>query len=199
MGGLKYDIISSEAISENIIERLKLLEAKTWQHKSGSGLFSTLENERFYYKLLRSFGKEREITLCFQQIGDKDSAYELSTSYANTAFFLKYGYDSEFGNCHPGLLIQSYLSEYVSSLGFNEVDLLGEMSEEKERWQTHLREHRNYWIINKKAVRGEILFAELRVHNVLKRFTRMLKHDKTLHERSGNMGAPSTGENKISR
>lgn len=185
-GKLTFNIILNDSVSEQDIERLKNIDSKTWQYKEGSGLYSTNENEIFYNEILKTFGKHRQVTLCFLKIGDSDVAYEIATSFGSTAFFLKYGYDPEFNKCSPGLLIQSYLAEYYSSLGFREVDLLGDMSKEKEHWDTHLREHRNYWIINRKSIRGKILYHELLAYGILKKLFGKIIKDKSNIKIYGN-------------
>lgn len=196
LGKLNYNVISSGFISEQDIERLKLIDNKTWQHREGTGLFSTIENGNFYRELLRTFGKHRPVILCLLQIGDRDVAYEVATSFCLTSFFLKYGYDPEFNKCSPGLLIQSHLGEYFSLLGYHEIDLVGEMTEEKEHWPTHKREHKNYWIINKGSLRGRILFEEIRSYRLLKKMIRMIKPDKPKNMPIGFPALPETEEER---
>jgi len=196
LGRLTYNIIPNDSVSEQDIERLKIIDSKTWQHREGSGLFSTIENGKFYKELLKTFGKHGQMILCFLKIGDSDVAYEIATSFGSKAFFLKYGYDPEFNKCSPGLLIQSYLAEHFSSLGFHEVDLVGEMSEEKEHWPTHKREHKNYWIINKRSLRGRILSEEIRSYRLLKKLIRMIKPDKPKNKRIGFQALPETEEER---
>jgi hypothetical protein len=195
LDGLTYDVNSGETISKETIDRLKSLDFKTWQHQSGSGLFSTVENEKFYSSLLQSFTIKDKMIVCFPKIGGRDVAFELGILFNETAFFLKYGYDPEFSNCHPGLLVQAYLSEYVFTLGFKEIDLVGEITEEKARWQTHRRKHVNYWLINNRSIGGKILLTEFKAYKVLREVARIVKADKGQFKSSCNTGKTTIEEN----
>ncbi|MDY6894519.1 MAG: GNAT family N-acetyltransferase, partial [Thermotogota bacterium] len=173
LGSVEYDIVKNMENPNEIVKRLKSLDRKTWQHQNGTGLFSTTENLTFYSALIHDYSEGRPMIVCFLKIDGVDAAYELATSFGSTAFFLKYGYDPAFNKCSPGLLIQTHLSRYVSSLGFKEVDLLGETTTEKARWATHFCKHSNYWFINRRTARGIYLHIALSSQKIIKN---IIKH-----------------------
>jgi len=169
MGALKFEPFSSRDDLRPLIERLKLLEVKTWQYKQGSGLFSTAANEAFYRGLLENYAKDREVVISFLTIGGVDAAYELGVLSGSKAYFLKYGFDPEFEDCRPGVLVQTYLSQYVASLGCKEIDLGLEQSEEKAHWQTQVLDFKNYWLIRKNTLRGNILIWGIGANRIFKK------------------------------
>ncbi|MCK4795616.1 MAG: GNAT family N-acetyltransferase [Desulfobacteraceae bacterium] len=169
LGRVEYDIVKNMENSNDIVKRLKSLDHKTWQHQNGTGLFSTTENSKFYSSLIHDYSERKTMIVCFLKIGGVDAAYEVATFSGPTAFFLKYGYDPAFNKCRPGLLIQTYLSSYSSSLGLKEVDLLGETTTEKARWATHSRKHSNFWLINRKTLNGIGLVILLKIYENYKK------------------------------
>ncbi len=169
LGKLGYDIITKINNDGLLIERLKLLDSKTWQHENGTGLFSTVENSKFYTNLIKTFGDMGKLALCFVHLNGKDMAYSLNLIYGTTGYILKTGYDPEYNKCSPGLLNWAYLSEWMASKGIVEVDMLGEADDYKNAWETHRRRHINYWLINKKSLKSLFLLIEIFGYELFKK------------------------------
>ncbi len=168
-GPINYDIYSTTSINKDVIKRLRVIDSKSWQHKNKSGLFSTQKNRIFYELLFRNESENDSISICFLRVNEKDAAYIIGITSNFTAYLLKYGYNPKFSKCSPGHLIQRYFSKYYSSLGFNEIDLIGENTEEKSRWANFKRKHNNYWLINKNRIKGILLLLGFRLHHVQKK------------------------------
>lgn len=169
LGDVSVDILEGSDALSGAIDRLKVLDRKTWQHKNGTGLFSIGESADFYSNLMRVFSTKGNVSLCFLQVNGNDISYEIAISRNLTMFFLKYGFDPAFNKCSPGVLIQSFFGEHVSFNGFKEVDLVGEITPEKESWETKRREHVNYWLVDPKSLKGRLLISALRIKNSIKR------------------------------
>jgi len=178
-GLLRFEYFSTPNELQLIIPRLKSLDAKTWQHEKGSGLFSNTENETFYQGLLSKYSRVVKVIMAFLKIGELDVAYELGIISGTKAFFLKYGYDPTFSDCRPGVLVQSYLTQYVSSLGVQEIDLGMEQSEEKAHWQTKISEYNNYWLIRKNTLKGNGLLAGILLNKFLKKIKNIKEQKST--------------------
>lgn len=185
-GELGFEIFSVHDDLHSILPRLKSLDAKTWQHKNGSGLFSTIENETFYEGLLLNYSKVAKVIVAFLTIGNRDAAYELSVIDGIQAFFLKYGYDPVFSDCRPGVLVQSYLTRHLSSLGVQKVDLGLEPSEEKAHWQTNTSEYHNYWLIRKNTLKGRGLLAGIQFKEMINKPKRNQEQKSTSILTAGN-------------
>jgi len=179
LGSLAFDIFSTSEDLAASLPRLKSLDAKTWQYKNGSGLFSTLENETFNRGLLEDYSRAVKIVLAFVKIGDRDAAYEMGVIHERRAFFLKYGYDPEFSECRPGVLVQSYLARQVASWGVQDIDLGMLESEEKGHWQTKSPEFNNYWLIRKDTFRGRALVLGIRINNFLRKHKKLKEETKS--------------------
>lgn len=177
LGSLGFEVFSSPEELQLIIPRLKSLDAKTWQHKNNSGLFSTIDNGTFYQGLLLKYSRIVKVIIAFLTIGELDVAYELGVICGTKAFFLKYGYDPEFSDCRPGVLVQSYLTRHVSSLGIQEIDLGMEQSEEKAHWQIETPEFNNYWLIRKNTLRGSLLLTGIAINDVIKKIKIIKKRE----------------------
>lgn len=168
MGEVTFEVFSTPDGLSQIIPRLKSLDSKTWQHKNGSGLFSKSSNEAFSHGLLLNFSQAANVIVALLKIGYTDAAYELGVISGNKAFFLKYGYDPVYADCRPGVLIQSYLTRHISTLGVQEIDLGMEQSEEKGHWQTKSPEFNNYWLIRKNTLKGSALLLGMVVNECIK-------------------------------
>ena len=169
LGQLEYDIVTRINSAERLIERLKLLDSKTWQHENKTGLFSTDENGRFYTDLIKTFGNTGKLVLCFVRLDGKDIAYSLNVICGTMGFILKTGYDPEYNKCSPGLLNWAYLGEWMASKGIIEIDMLGDVDDYKGAWETHRRRHSNYWLVNRKTIKGRFLLLEMWAYNFLKK------------------------------
>lgn len=138
----------------SFVERLRAIDARTWQHENGSGLFSVPENAAFYEGICRKLPGSLDCYAGFLRAQGKDIAYELGFSQGRTAYLLKYGFDPEYSRCRPGVLVQHFLSEHLAGRGIEEIDLCGESTEEKAKWATHSRRHDNIWLLNKGSLLG---------------------------------------------
>lgn len=175
-GPLDYQMFSEATAGDEVVARLKVLDAKTWQGKNNTGLFSTQENNDFYSRLLAFKRTNLPVFVCILTLGGQDVAYSLATHAGQTAFFLKYGYDPEFGYCRPGVLTMAQMGKHAASLRMIEVDLGGGVNDDKERWETHRRQYENYWLINKKTFKGNALVALLKVHRQIKNMQQDSSH-----------------------
>jgi CelD/BcsL family acetyltransferase involved in cellulose biosynthesis len=154
LGPFQFEFVPL-AGGREIVSRLRAIDAKTWQHDNGSGLFSSSENDAFYTSLITRFSKNYECFLGFIKTGGRDIAYELGFSHRKTGYLLKYGFDQEFAHFRPGVLVQHYLCEFLANRGIEEIDLCGEATEEKTKWATHFRKHENIWLLNQQSLIGK--------------------------------------------
>lgn len=182
IGQPTFEVFGPKEISGTVLERLQTLEATTWQHQNGTGLFSTPDNQRFYSALSQEGHRNFNVYLAFLQIDGQDIAYEIAACRKNKAYFLKYGFNPEFANCRPGVLVQAELSRYVAERGVNQIDLGPEASDEKARWETHQLTCANWWLINENSLGGKCLKLALKARKLLKatKSPRGLRHAEHL-------------------
>lgn len=188
LGGLEYDIITDAHRLEKVNDRLKLLDSKTWQHKNGTGLFSTDENNKFYTNLIKTFGSKGKLALCFVQLDRKDISYSLGVTHNTTGYLMKAGYDPAFKKFSPGFLSDLYLSEWMSSSGLTEIDMLGDLDDYKKAWETHRRRYSNCWLVNKKSFKSNFVLFELSAYNFFKKA--ILIKSRSLHKPRRNKEDP---------
>lgn len=168
IGEAGLELVNPDADADRIIERLSRIEATTWQHKNGTGLFSTPENTSFYSSLIRNLMPVGLANVAFVSAAGRDIAFDVSLISNDVVFTFKVGYDPEFAKCSPGILSWYFLTKHYADLGFREYDLLGETSEEKRCWATHYQEHSNFWIFNGKSPKGFLVRNALKLHTMLK-------------------------------
>ncbi|WP_144400076.1 GNAT family N-acetyltransferase [Geobacter pickeringii] len=167
-GTVSTEFYHTTPLPAAVIERLRDLDSKTWQHADGTGLFSTHQNSEFYTGLLGTRHQTFDVTLAFLRVDSADIAYEITVIRNSTAYFLKYGFDPAWSDCRPGVLVQAALSEYVSDRGCTRIELGPESSEEKRRWENNRFKSSNYWLINMGTPKGVALGLALTFRKWLK-------------------------------
>jgi len=169
MGELRFEQFGSPTNSRQAIERLRLLDAQTWQGQQGTGLFSTRENDRFYNELLSFKYPALSARLFFAVIGGKDAAYHLTVAEGFTRFVLKSGYHPDFAYCRPGVLTKKYVGEISFAEGLQCIDLGVGVTDEKRRWETNRQRVENWWLMHRSSFRGRLLTAMLLANDAWKK------------------------------
>ena len=166
IGQFEITDISSVERSAEGVDRLQRLDAITWQGQQGTGLFSTLDNERFYGRLLSYADTKVGAQVSFATVDSHDIAYVLSVRTANVCCALKWGYDPQYAQYSPGSLTIFHVLEQAASEGMKIVDLGPGINEEKRRWETHRQWCRNWWLFNRWTFRGRLLESASWLHDL---------------------------------
>jgi len=166
LGDVQLQILSSRNDRKEIIERLRNLDSKTWQHKKGVGIFSSRETASFIQKLIAD--RNLDSFIGFITVNQIDAAYELAIRQDENAYLIKCGYNPALAECRPGVLMQAALIEYLSDRGVTRIELGSGATAEKTRWENGRRQFGNYWLINKNKLRGKMLISFLGLLRVSK-------------------------------
>jgi len=152
-----FEYLDSAGQSKECIERLRRLDALTWQGQQGTGLFSTPENERFYNELLRFAYPDLCIRVYFTVIDGKDVAYSLTLAGTSTRLVMKLGYDPAFASYRPGVLTMVNVCNSSLQEGLWRIDYgIGDIGD-KGQWETERQKIVNWWLINRDRLRGRML------------------------------------------
>lgn len=171
IGPLEFVDLSSPDRSGEAIDRLQRLDGLTWQGQQGTGLFSTPDNERFYRRLLSFADPGIGVRLFLATVNAQDIAYSLTLRTANVCYGLKMGYDPQYARYSPGSLTMCHFLEQAAAEGIQVVDMGPDSNREKRQWQTHCLRYRNWWLFNRRTLRGRLLESATWLHDVSRRKT----------------------------
>jgi len=166
IGPLEFTVFAAPEHSGEAIERLQRLDGLTWQGQQGTGLFSTPDNEGFYRRLLSFADPGLGVRLYLATVNADDIAYSLTLRSANVCYGLKMGYDPQYGRYSPGSLTMCHFLEQAAGEGVEVVDMGPDSNREKRELETHRLRYRNWWLFNRRTVRGCLLESATRFHDL---------------------------------
>jgi CelD/BcsL family acetyltransferase involved in cellulose biosynthesis len=167
-GQFAFEEFSLASDQTAVLKRLRLLDARTWQGKNGTGLFSTLENERFFNGLFSLRHPSLEVRVFYATLDGRDIAYSLDMTSGSTMYGLKMGYDPDFASCSPGSLTMKHICERAATEGHQRIDLGPGVNEEKRHWETRRIQSQNWWLPCRNILRGRLLEMLLMLHDQFK-------------------------------
>jgi CelD/BcsL family acetyltransferase involved in cellulose biosynthesis len=168
LGSIGFQIFQTGDRFEEGIERLKQLDAKSWQGRAGRGLFTKGGDDAFFNNLVSADSNYLRYLICFMRIGNEDAAFTTAVCSEREVFLLKTGYDKQFESCRPGVLVRAHICEILAGEGITNVDLGSDESEEKSRWQSHNRDYESFWLCNRSTFKGWLLLLGVRVYRTLR-------------------------------
>lgn len=165
LGRLEFEEFATPEHSAEMIDRIRRLDARSWQGQQGTGLFSIPENERFYRQLFSFRFSDLGLRVYLATIEGRDAAYSITVAAGNTRHVLKIGYDPDFSHCSPGTLTMAHVGERAAADGMRHVDLGAGFPEDKRHWETGRKQLVNWWLTHRRSFRGCMLEAMLRLHD----------------------------------
>jgi CelD/BcsL family acetyltransferase involved in cellulose biosynthesis len=161
-----------------LIEDLKTISLESWQHKSGSGLFSRPETAHFYERLLKdslASGYGKVTVLYFE---NKPAASEIHLLHGKTEYCLKAEFAEREDNLSPGGVLDLELVKRAFSSDIERYDLLGYPDRYKMRWTDKTTICYRYFLFGRSAAArlGHLVYFtigdSLRQSGIVKRIRR---------------------------
>ncbi len=115
---------------------------------------------RFYFSLLRLFGRRGTMTLNFVTVGGRRIACLFTMEDARTLFALKIGYDPSYAAISPGHLMVAETAADAERRGLQVFDFIGNESEWKLKWTRRSREHLRVTVLRPSSGAYEIRRAQ---------------------------------------
>ncbi|HSR95377.1 MAG TPA: GNAT family N-acetyltransferase [Solirubrobacterales bacterium] len=119
------------------------IEQSGWKGEGGTAILSAPETELFYREIARRFHDRGELRLSRIALDGEAVAFSFCIQAGGSLYSLKAGYDERWGKLVPGLVLQLSIIERCFELGLDAYELLGEMSDWKEKVATGSRRHTN--------------------------------------------------------
>jgi len=150
------------------IERLRRLDAITWQGCAGNGVFNNEKDFKFFKNLCDADSGWLHIEIEILQIDGIDVAYRLVACQGPDVFLLRTGFDPAYGDCRPGIASRAFLNERLANRGVVNFDLGAGVQSEKVHWETFRRSAASFWLVNRQTVRGCLHLLEFFAYQYVK-------------------------------
>jgi CelD/BcsL family acetyltransferase involved in cellulose biosynthesis len=118
------------------------VEASGWKGAGGTAIASRPETAAFYRAVAHAFAARGELRLSGISFGDQAVAFDLAILRGRRLYVLKTGYDEQFAQLSPGLVLRRAVTERCFELGLETQELLGDDLPWKRRFATGDRPHR---------------------------------------------------------
>ena len=133
------------------------IESQSWKARYGLDI-QTREKEREYYSLLLPYLAELgALHLDMLYYDDVAIAYSLCVNWRGWFGQLKTSFDERYSKLSPGAIVIDKSIKAAFNASAREFDFLGDMDRHKAAWTTHIRQHADIFIYNKK-LRSQMLY-----------------------------------------
>lgn len=117
------------------------LEAAGWKGEGGTAILSHPETTKYYTDMAHRFGERGNLRLHRIRLDGELVAFSLCLLENGRLYSLKVGYDESRKKIVPGLVLQLAIIEWCFAEGLDAYELLGEMSDWKDKVATGTRAH----------------------------------------------------------
>ncbi|HSM06629.1 MAG TPA: GNAT family N-acetyltransferase [Longimicrobiales bacterium] len=113
----------------------------SWQHRNGTGLDTTSENEAFFRGMAADPWLRERLRILVLSRDGRPVAYDWNVRYGRRLYNLKVGYREDEADLSPGIVLRHHAVEGVLDEGLREFDFLGDVEPYKMHWATGVRPH----------------------------------------------------------
>lgn len=134
LGPVRLDVSDGRSGRAALLAEGFRLEPSGWKAARGTAVASREETRRFYEELAEWATGRGWLRLSFLRVGEAAVAFQYGFEASGTYFFLKGGYDPEYGRFAPGKLLLRALLERAFTTGLRRFDFLGADDPFKLEW-----------------------------------------------------------------
>ncbi len=147
------------------------LEQSGWKGKEGTAIVCRPDLHAFYDAIVHCAEQFGYLSVYFLELDDVIIAAHLAFTYSGRYYPIKVAYDERFSQYGPGHLIIGRILEDCIGRGLSRFDCLGEWTDAKAKWTSHVRPHTTCCIFRNTAA-GHILRAETQLQHSLRKTAR---------------------------
>ncbi len=127
------------------------VEDRNWKGRRGSSVLRNDNMARFFSTYGNRLAGDRSLRVFFQYTGDVPVAMAVCVEIYGALWFLKIGYDEEYRQCSPGILLLMNIIDYCCTHSIDRIEHLGTVEPWLEAWSsfvkpcmTHIHYPRNF-------------------------------------------------------
>jgi CelD/BcsL family acetyltransferase involved in cellulose biosynthesis len=126
LGLLAVQIRSPTAADvDSLLDEFFHVEAASWKGRQGTALAVDTLRGGFFRRYAAHACRAGTLRLCILRIGGRAAAAQFAIESGNRFWLLKIGYDEEFAQCSPGLLLIAETVKDAASRGLYSYEFLG--------------------------------------------------------------------------
>ncbi|RFF31590.1 GNAT family N-acetyltransferase [Wenzhouxiangella sediminis] len=144
-GRIALEVVVDPVAVPEALETGFEIEADGWKGRAGSAMKSNDDVRRFYHELAGRMAHSGLLRLHFLELDGERIAFDLSIEFGGRLYSLKSGFRDGLSASSPGLVLLGLMLEHYMATELEEIDLLGEQDEFKQRWTSNARSH--HWFV----------------------------------------------------
>ncbi|MEW6737372.1 MAG: GNAT family N-acetyltransferase [Acidobacteriota bacterium] len=152
MGKVYMECVTGGTQLINRLQESFEIEQSGWKGKQGTAIAQDQSTYNFYTELAHKTAEQGFFSLFFLKLNDKSIAFQYTLTYGDTCYLQKLGYDEQFNECSPGLLLMDEVIKDCISRGLRRVDLLGDDTYWKMKWTNQVLPHNWLFIFRRNTV-----------------------------------------------
>jgi CelD/BcsL family acetyltransferase involved in cellulose biosynthesis len=161
----------TERADPETLQHFYRLEQSGWKGKKGTAIVCRPDLHHFYDAIVHYAEQFGYLSMYFLELDDAIIAAHLAFTYGGRYYPIKVAYDESFSEYGPGHLIIGRILEDCIQRGLSRFDCLGEWTNAKAKWTSHVRPHATCCIF-KNTPAGRILRAETQLQHNLRQTAR---------------------------
>ena len=141
VGDVKHEIVTGSDHLDEILNEAFVLEAAAWKGEAGTAILNRADRQGFYRQLMKQAAERGWMRLHFLTLNGKRISVQLALLHGNKLHVLKSGYDPQYAQFAPSLLLCEMMLKDAWKQNLAEVDFLGDSERWKLDWAGHTRSH----------------------------------------------------------
>lgn len=116
------------------------IEAASWKGQTGTALACDATRAAFYRHYAHAAAERGILRLCFLRIDQHPVAMQLAIEHGGGFWLLKIGYDAQYAQCSPGMLLLRDTIQYAVEKGLKSYEFLGLVAPWTQVWTRQYRD-----------------------------------------------------------
>jgi CelD/BcsL family acetyltransferase involved in cellulose biosynthesis len=134
LGHLELDERDGKSDLATMLEEGFRVEGSGWKDAAGTAIVSHESTRRFYHRVAAWAADEGLLSLAYLRLDGRAVAFQFGIRTKRAYYFLKGGYDPEFGRYSPGKLLHARMLERMIAGGVERYEFLGDTESYKLMW-----------------------------------------------------------------
>jgi len=138
LGRVFYEVHAPKSDHEfiSLFEEAQQIEASGWKGRSGTALSQNLQQRDFYLQYGKYASRLGILRLAFMRLDSQLIAMQYCVEFNHSLWLLKIGFNEEFSQCSPGMLLMLETLKYSLNNGLKRYEFLGSAEPWTKRWTT---------------------------------------------------------------
>lgn len=129
----------TDAESDAMLQEAFAVEGSGWKTREGTSVLADERYATFFSSFCHKAAAQGQLRVAFLRIGGRAVASQVAIERGHAFWVLKVGYNPEFSDCSPGILLMHEAIAYAASRKLERFEMLGQMEPWIAMWKPVLR------------------------------------------------------------